>query len=562
MYRANSIFQKGRTSRQPFFIVFCTLLGCLVGATLASAKDYSFAWSANPEPVEGYKLYYKKGGDAAPPFDGTASPQGSSPIDLGNRTSFTITGLEDNTTYHFALTAYNGDDESGMTEIISVFGPATDPAPPAIDPLNAVITTDSQAGEAPFTVTFDASASSGLISSYLWTFGDSETAAGAIASHTYQTAGTYTAILTVLDTDGWSQQAAVEIQVDEPLTSSSVPDTPPAGDVSSTSGTGNEPVTEPSDGGGVIPEQLPGTTVPSDATDNSSAEGDDGSGETAAATPDDNGTPITPAKSMTIEVGEVTVNQEWVTVLFENTFSEPVVIAAPPITMNEQEPVLARIRNVDQQGFEVRLQEWDYQDDRHAPEILHYMVIEEGIHTLDDGTKIEAGKFNGSRRFKDVILQQAYDLTPVILTQVLTVNETDAVTGRIRKSTQGSFQYKLQEQEANQRLHLRETVGYIAWEPGKGEFSGLLYEAGFASSSVTHRWYDLSFQTEFSDLPFFIAGMQDCAGGNTAAVRSQKLRQTAIQVKIEEEQSRDDEVRHIGESVGYLVIGSAIKVKE
>jgi len=33
-------------------------------------KEYSFSWSTNAEPVEGYKLYYKKGGAPSPPSMG------------------------------------------------------------------------------------------------------------------------------------------------------------------------------------------------------------------------------------------------------------------------------------------------------------------------------------------------------------------------------------------------------------------------------------------------------------------------------------------------------------
>lgn len=39
-------------------------------------KAYAFSWSANAEPVEGYKLYYKKGGDPFPPSTGMTLPLG------------------------------------------------------------------------------------------------------------------------------------------------------------------------------------------------------------------------------------------------------------------------------------------------------------------------------------------------------------------------------------------------------------------------------------------------------------------------------------------------------
>jgi hypothetical protein len=145
----------------------------------------------------------------------------------------------------------------------------------------------------------------------------------------------------------------------------------------------------------------------------------------------------------------------------------------------------------------------------------------------------------------------------VVLTQVVTDNEADAVTGRIRNINQYSFEFKLQEMQETVNAHIPETIGYIAWEPGKGEVSGLLYEIGMTAKSVKQNWVDLTFETEFSDLPFFIAGMQTFAGSDVATTRSQNMSPTATQIKIEEEQSKDSEVRHNKEVVGYFTIGAA-----
>ena len=90
-------------------------------ATPSFAKGYSFSWAANYNPVDGYKFYYKKGGSAGPPFDGNDAIEGVSPISITDLTAFTVSGLEDNTTYHFALTAYDGLDESDFTETVTVY---------------------------------------------------------------------------------------------------------------------------------------------------------------------------------------------------------------------------------------------------------------------------------------------------------------------------------------------------------------------------------------------------------------------------------------------------------
>ena len=113
--------------RSPLLLALCLVGLGLLTAAPAFAKDYTFTWTANPEPVEGYKLYYKKDGAAAPPFDGTGAPAGAAPIDVGKVTTYTISGLDDNATYHFALTAYSGSEESGYSAIVTVNPAAASP---------------------------------------------------------------------------------------------------------------------------------------------------------------------------------------------------------------------------------------------------------------------------------------------------------------------------------------------------------------------------------------------------------------------------------------------------
>lgn len=107
-----------------------THLACLAKVTLlclslllvpaqSYARDQTFLWVANPEPVIGYKLYYKTGDNKEEPYDGTGLNEGDSPITIGKVTTFTVTGMSPNETYHFTLTAYNDTEESGYSDIAS-----------------------------------------------------------------------------------------------------------------------------------------------------------------------------------------------------------------------------------------------------------------------------------------------------------------------------------------------------------------------------------------------------------------------------------------------------------
>ncbi len=70
--------------------------------------------------LAGYKLYYKTGETSAAPYDGTGLTEGDSPILLDKVTTFTVTGLSDTETYHFVLTAYDDNEESGYSVLVTV----------------------------------------------------------------------------------------------------------------------------------------------------------------------------------------------------------------------------------------------------------------------------------------------------------------------------------------------------------------------------------------------------------------------------------------------------------
>lgn len=74
--------------------------------------------------------------------------------------------------------------------------------------------------------------------------------------------------------------------------------------------------------------------------------------------------------------------------------------------------------------------------------------------------------------------------------------------------------------------------------------------------AVTQDWTDVA-MSELSlpsgyDSPFIIAAIQTFNGPDTAQVRMRPLHGGAIQVKIEEERSADQEVSHVEETVGHI----------
>jgi hypothetical protein len=265
--------------------------------------------------------------------------------------------------------------------------------------------------------------------------------------------------------------------------------------------------------------------------------------------------------ALCLETGELTIDHNWHHVTFGQPFIAPVVIATP-LSGNGGQPAVVRVAGIDSNGFDICIQEWDYLDGTHVAETVGYLVMEQGTYALHDGTRIEAGTavVNG-RSFHPLPFTNAFQVPPVIVTTVCSVNEPEAVTTRVRKMTTAGFECCLQEQEKNRQDHREETISYVAWEPSAGSIDGLMFEAGTTADAVKHNKFTLSFGQKFVNAPVFLAAMQTSDGGDTANVRWKNKDPFCVRIWIDEEQSRDRETRHTKEVVGYLVFDEVTELK-
>jgi hypothetical protein len=137
------------------------------------------------------------------------------------------------------------------------------------------------------------------------------------------------------------------------------------------------------------------------------------------------------------------------------------------------------------------------------------------------------------------------------------MNDGDAVTGRLSNISKSGFKCTLQEQETRKNGHKSpETIAYIAWEPSAGTINGRNYVVDSTFNEVKDEFYKVPFYPEFQAAPVFVADMQTLDGGDTANLRWRNKTSTSIEVQVDEEQSKDSEVNHTTEVVGYMAFGS------
>ena len=263
---------------------------------------------------------------------------------------------------------------------------------------------------------------------------------------------------------------------------------------------------------------------------------------------------ITPAvPSLVLEAGEVDVDHNWIHVDFVESFTAPVVIARLT-SKNDGEPCLVRIDSITATGFNLRLQEYDYLDGIHPLEQVSFMVLEAGHYTLSDGTQLEAGSRTVTKAYDPVSFSGQFTTTPVVVTSIATVNDKNAVTARVRKIKQAGFEYKLQEQEANRQNHAPETVNYLAWEPSVGLDNGIRYEVATTGNSITGKTTTVEFTSSFSRSPLIVTDMQTTDGREPSSLRTLQVSPLDLQLAVEEEQSKDSEIKHTTEDTGFIAI--------
>lgn len=254
------------------------------------------------------------------------------------------------------------------------------------------------------------------------------------------------------------------------------------------------------------------------------------------------------------EAGVVTgVNHLWKTVTLNRSWNNPVVVAGPATRIGG-DPLTIRVRNVTGNSFQIRVDEWDYLDGRHSGEEISYLVMEAGTYTLPDGTVIQAGLDATNHRWDRAQFHEQFATIPNVFTQTMTENDPSAVVTRQRSITTIGFEYRVQEEQAADRFHAVETVGWIAVSLGQGVTEGNDFESLATPNEVTHLDYALDFVTDFSSRPVFLASMQSYYGGDPATIRLRSINASSATFFLEEERSFDSEIEHNSEVVGYFAL--------
>ncbi|WP_166416682.1 Hint domain-containing protein [Cochlodiniinecator piscidefendens] len=266
------------------------------------------------------------------------------------------------------------------------------------------------------------------------------------------------------------------------------------------------------------------------------------------------------------QAGSITTNSPGVntpiTINLTQPLTDPVFALSATNNGGNQFTLRVTDQTLDADGnttsFSFIIEEWEYHDGAHpATETINWIAVEEGVHTLPDGRIIEAGRTTTDGVGADSNVNFAGDFSsdvggfpsgaPVVLTSVMSNNDTTTVDSDPTGISTSGFNISLQEEEAEDDDHSDETIGWIAIQTGGNATSGTANIYDGVDENTDTLGLGATFGTSI-----VVGETQTINGGDTATVVIDGQTNSTVGLFIEEEQSDDNETNHINETVAVV----------
>ena len=515
--------------------------------------DINLQWSYDYQPIEGktlegYHLYK----------EGTRICTTNTPENRAMDCSFeSLPG-----TYEFTLTAYctEGDESPHSAPYSFTLSSTSDNEFAA----NIITTPAELTGEAPFTVQFDGGSSPGAIT-YQWMFGDGEAAAESLTEHTYTSAGTYTAVLSVTGADGQVNSKSTTVVVNESTTEN----TPPIAVINSSTAMGDAPLS---------------------VTFSGEESTDDGEINTFLWNFGDGSATVTGPTSSHIYLTAGTYSAS-LTVTDDNgassTSSTPVIITGQTVENQSPTPNISTSEAEGNAPLTVTFDASASSDPENSPlsynwnfgdgttsqgEIVEHTFTLQGSFTVTltvtdnmgasaqtttiintdpapETFKIELGEVTINHEWAHVEISESFT-NPIVVAGPPSYNGSHPCVIRLRNITPAGFDIRIQEWDYLDGTHTNETVAYLVLEQGSFTLEdGTKVEAGLFEATDTN-FKTVVFNTRFNTEPVVMTSIASYNEENVVTARIRNISITSFEHKTQEQESLSD--GHAAETVYFV----------
>lgn len=234
-------------------------------------------------------------------------------------------------------------------------------------------------------------------------------------------------------------------------------------------------------------------------------------------------------------------------------YLDPVVVMSI-VSEQDSDPVTVKLLETSDNNLVFQLQEWEYQDGVHGEEVISYMVVESGYHELVDGTILQAGKGRVSHNDRVVFLE-SFSSLPVVAAQAMGNLQSKTVTIREQSVETDAVVLRFQGQESDIYIPSID-LHWIAVPQAEGMSGDQSYELVSLGRNVDSNWSTYYYSQIYDD-PVPVSGLLSNYGTNTSTVRL-KSSENFVEIKVEEEQSKDAETDHIREDLDMMIFEDGV----
>lgn len=265
-----------------------------------------------------------------------------------------------------------------------------------------------------------------------------------------------------------------------------------------------------------------------------------------------------------------------------NRFDSPVVIIQP-LAYGGSSPLVARMTQIAPDHFSFVLEAAGTPPTGGVS--YDYLVVDEGIWQLSDGSVIEAWRLPRAMPYEwpgDLDLAEVgllksdlwfrapflhfFAEPPVVLTQVQTRQEASFTNTRQRRTTDRWVDLALEEAEGDATPHALETVALVAVTPGRRTVDGFrdvdFPDVGFRldakrTQGIDDAWTTVTLGGPFSVPPKVFAGVATHADADSVTLRRANLTANSVDFRLHEDRTHDNEIDHAKEKTALLAVSEA-----
>ncbi len=236
--------------------------------------------------------------------------------------------------------------------------------------------------------------------------------------------------------------------------------------------------------------------------------------------------------------GSILFNHNRRTIGFDKDIVDPVIIVGPA-TNNDEDPGVVRLTDVTDSSFAIKFQEWKYLEEIdggiHDLEEVSFLALEKGIHYIGDGSVWVVGSFDidNNRAWLTVPFPGEFPDVPELFLTIQTSNDPDPVIVRAGDISPTEFRAEIfNEEKINLGDRSTEKIGYLAiYQPDTGG------EVKAGDKTVPYLLDNNVTDHNFSSV-------------------------LGYEMKIQEEQSLDDETLHLKETFNVLNLKNLFFVQD